>query len=105
MTITKLISYFIIISMASVILWAQSKVSIFDSPIPKLPWGVVSLVDLYSGFVLFSLWIFYKEKITSSIIWIFFVLILGNFTTAAYVIFSIRQSKGDLKKFFMGKNI
>ena len=38
--------------MAGVIFWAQGEVAIFDSPIPDLPWGVVSLVDLYSGFVL-----------------------------------------------------
>ena len=54
MTITKIISYFITLSMAGVIFWAQGEVTIFDSPIPDLPWGVVSLVDLYSGFVLFS---------------------------------------------------
>ena len=51
MTITKFISYFITLSMAGVIFWAQGEVPIFDSPIPDLPWGVVSLVDLYSGFV------------------------------------------------------
>ena len=67
MTITKIISYFITVTMTIVIIWAQSEVSIFESPIPSLPWGVVSLVDLYSGFILFSLWIFYKENIISSI--------------------------------------
>ena len=46
MTITKFISYFITVSMAGVIIWAQGEVSIFDSPIPSMPWGVVSLVDL-----------------------------------------------------------
>ena len=51
MTITKVISYFISLAMISVILWAQSEVSLFDSTIPSLPWGVVSLVDLYSGFI------------------------------------------------------
>lgn len=27
-----------------------------------LPWGIVSLVDLYVGFMLFSVWIVYLEK-------------------------------------------
>ena len=54
MTITKIISYFITVSMAGVIIWAQGEVSIFDSPIAGMPWGIVSLVDLYSGFILFS---------------------------------------------------
>ncbi len=27
-----------------------------------MPWGIVSLVDLYVGFALFSIWIVYREK-------------------------------------------
>ncbi len=104
MTITKIISYFITLSMAGVIFWAQGKVTIFDSPIPDLPWGVVSLVDLYSGFTLFSLWIFYKEKVAHAIAWTFFVMTLGSFTIALYVIYSIKRSDGDIQKFFMGDN-
>ena len=104
MTITKIISYFITLSMAGVIFWAQGKVTIFDSPIPDLPWGVVSLVDLYSGFTLFSLWIFYKEKVAHAIAWTFFVMTLGSFTIALYVIYSIKKSDGDIQKFFMGDN-
>ena len=104
MTITKIISYFITVTMTIVIIWAQSEVSIFDSPIPSLPWGVVSLVDLYSGFILFSLWIFYKENIIPSIVWTFFVMTLGSFTIALYVIYSINKSRGSIQKFFMGSN-
>ena len=51
MTITKVIAYLITISMVSTIFWAQNQVSVFDSIIPSLPWGVVSLVDLYAGFI------------------------------------------------------
>jgi len=104
MTITKFISYIITVSMIGVIFWAQSQVSILDSPIPKLPWGVVSLVDLYAGFMLFSIWIFYKEPLNKSIVWIFFVMILGNLTTAIYILYSLRTSKGEVSKFFLGKN-
>ena len=104
MTITKIISYFITVTMTIVIIWAQSEVSIFDSPIPNLPWGIVSLVDLYSGFILFSLWIFYKENTIPSIVWTFFVMTLGSFTIALYVIYSINNSGGNIEKFFMGSN-
>ncbi len=104
MTITKIISYFITVTMTIVIIWAQSEVSIFESTIPSLPWGVVSLVDLYSGFILFSLWIFYKENIISSILWTFFVMTLGSFTIALYIIYSINKSEGSTQKFFMGSN-
>ena len=104
MTITKLISYFITVSMAGVIIWAQGEISIFDSPIVGMPWGIVSLVDLYSGFILFSIWIFYKERVAPAIIWTFFVMTLGSFTIALYIIYSIRNSDGNIQKFFMGRN-
>ena len=104
MTITKVIAYLITIAMVSTIFWAQNQVSLFDSIIPSLPWGIVSLVDLYAGFVLVGIWIFYKEKGIFSLIWIFFLMILGNLTTAIYVIYSLNKSKGNISKFFMGKN-
>ena len=104
MTITKFISYFITVSMTGVIIWAQGEVSIFDSSIPSMPWGIVSLVDLYSGFILFSLWIFYKENLLPAIVWTFFVMTLGSFTIALYIIYSIKNSDGNIQKFFMGQN-
>ena len=104
MTITKVIAYLITIAMVSTIFWAQSQVSLFDSTIPSLPWGIVSLVDLYAGFILIGILISYKEKWLSALIWIFFLMILGNLTTAIYVIYSLNKSKGNISKFFMGKN-
>ena len=71
MTIAKLISYCIAVAMAIVIYWAQTQVSLFDSPIPQLPWGVVSLVDLYAGFTLFGLWIAYKETVLKTFLEIY----------------------------------
>ncbi len=104
MTITKVIAYFITIAMVLTIFWAQNQVSVFDSKIPSLPWGIVSLVDLYTGFILVGIWIFYKEKAVSAFIWILFLMTLGNLTTAIYIIYSINKSKGSITKFFMGKN-
>jgi len=104
MTITKFISYFITVSMAGVIIWAQGEVSIIDSPIVGMPWGIVSLVDLYSGFILFSLWIFYKEKKVIAMVWTFFVMTLGSFTIALYIIYSIKNSDGNIQKFFMDQS-
>ncbi|MBK77252.1 MAG: hypothetical protein CL518_02300 [Actinobacteria bacterium] len=105
MTITKVIAYLITIAMVSTILWAQNQVSLFDSILPTLPWGVVSLVDLYSGFILIGIWIIYKENSLPAIFWIIFLIVLGNLTTAIYVIYSLNNAKGDIKKFFLGKNL
>ena len=105
MTITKVISYFFSLAMIIVILWAQNETSLFDSVIPTLPWGVVSLVDLYSGFILIAIWMIYRQGNYSAAIWVFFLMILGNLTTAIYVIYCINTSNNDIKKFFLGENI
>ncbi len=38
------------------------------------PWGIVSVVDLYVGFIIFSMWIALREKNTFlAIIWIILI--------------------------------
>ncbi len=67
------------------------------------PWGIVSLVDLYVGFTLFSLWIIFREKsIVASVIWIFFIIVLGFFTASLYLLIALYQSEGDWLKLFLG---
>jgi hypothetical protein len=67
------------------------------------PWGVTSLVDLYVGFVLFSMWIVYREKsLVSKVIWVALMMILGNWTAALYVFLALNASHGDWHKFWMG---
>ena len=68
------------------------------------PWGQVSLVDLYVGFTLFSLWIIYREKsFVRSAIWVILMMVLGNLTAALYVLVALFTSKGNWKQFWMGK--
>ena len=67
------------------------------------PWGIVSLVDLYVGFILFSGWIIYRENsAVRSIIWVFFMMVLGFFTGALYTFIALQTSGGDWRRFFMG---
>lgn len=67
------------------------------------PWGVVSLVDLYVGFILFSMWIAFREKSPPvAAVWIIAMMILGFFTGALYVLLALYQSQGDWPLFFMG---
>jgi hypothetical protein len=67
------------------------------------PWGVVSFVDLYVGFALFSMWIAFREKnLFSAIVWIVLMMVLGFFTGSLYVLLALTQSKGDWLKFFFG---
>lgn len=67
------------------------------------PWGIVSLVDLYTGFILFSAWIVYREKsIVSAIVWVVLMMVLGFLTGSLYAFLALNASKGDWKKFWMG---
>lgn len=67
------------------------------------PWGIVSLVDLYVGFALFSVWIAYRENsILSAIIWIILMMVLGFFTGSLYALITLYRSDGDWLSFFHG---
>jgi hypothetical protein len=69
----------------------------------SMPWGIVSLVDLYVGFILFSGWIVYREKsLVRSIVWVFFMMVLGFFTASLYTLIALQTSSGDWKRFWMG---
>jgi hypothetical protein len=67
------------------------------------PWGIVSIVDLYVGFILFSGWIIYREKSAlRSIIWVVLMMILGFFTGSLYTLIALQTSGGDWRRFWMG---
>lgn len=69
------------------------------------PWGIVSLVDLYTGFSLLSAWIIYRENtVPQAIFWVLLMMVLGFFTASLYIFLALENSKGDWKKFWMGKH-
>lgn len=92
--------------MASVILWAGVTTDFFESGAELIanPWGVVSLVDLYVGFILFSAWITFREaSLTSKVIWIVLMMVFGFLTASVYVLLALKQSQGDWQRFFLGQ--
>ncbi len=67
------------------------------------PWGIVSLVDLYVGFILFSMWIVFREEnLALTIVWIVLMMVFGFLTSSVYILLVIYQSKGDWLTFFLG---
>lgn len=69
-----------------------------------MPWGIVSLVDLYVGFALFSAWIVYREKsFWPSLIWVILMMVLGFFTASLYTLIALQRSGGDWRRFWMGR--
>lgn len=72
--------------------------ALFDNP-----WGIVSLVDLYVGFTLFSIWIVYREQhILSKFIWIVLMMVFGFLTGAIYILWLSIQHAHDPLTFIHG---
>ena len=70
-----------------------------------IPWGVVSLVDVYVGFILFAVWVIYREEVLwQALIWVVLIMVLGNFTASVYALQALMRSQGNWKRFWLGKN-
>jgi hypothetical protein len=75
------------------------------SQLLSMPWGIVSLVDLYVGFALFSGWIIYRESSpVRALVWVVAVLVFGSLTASVYALLSLRSSSGNWRRFWMGKH-
>ncbi len=106
MKIAKAISLLGLLAMSAVLIYGFTAGNFLEDGAQLLsnPWGIVSLVDLYVGFILFSGWIVYREKSTiRSIIWVFFMMTLGFFTGALYTFIALQTSGGDWQRFWSGK--
>jgi len=106
MKIAKAIALIGVLAMGGILIYAFTTGNFSEegSILLSMPWGIVSLVDLYVGFVLFSGWIAYREKSpVRSIVWIFFVMVLGFFTASLYTLIALMTSGGDWRRFWMGR--
>ncbi|MBG7609258.1 MAG: DUF1475 family protein [Anaerolineae bacterium] len=108
MKLAKWISALGVFAMSAVLIYGFT-VGDFRSDGAQLlsnPWGVVSMVDLYTGFILFSAWIVFREKsFVRSFIWVVLMMVLGFFTASLYVLIALFASKGEWKKFWMGQRV
>jgi hypothetical protein len=107
MKTAKIISLIGILAMTAVLIYGFT-VGDFAGEGGKLiamPWGIVSLVDLYAGFTLFSMWIIYREKsLPVAILWTIAMMTLGFFAGSLYAFINLQSSNGDWRKFFLGKH-
>jgi hypothetical protein len=106
MKIAKLIALLGLLAMTAVLIYGFT-VGDFAADGAKIlsnPWGIVSLVDLYVGFALFSGWIVYREKAwLPSVIWVIAMMVLGFWAGALYTYLALQSSDGDWQRFWMGK--
>ena len=108
MTIAKIVSGLGVVAMTAVILYgfAAGDFNAEGSQIISMPWGIVTLVDLYTGFALFAMWIIFREKsLLRSVVWVVLLLTLGFFTGALYTFIALQTSGGDWNRFFMGRRL
>ena len=93
-------------AMTAVLIYAftNGNLSQEGSVILSMPWGIVSLVDLYVGFFLFSGWIVYREKsLVRSAVWVVLMMVFGFLTASVYAFIALQTSGGDWKRFWMGR--
>jgi hypothetical protein len=106
MKIAKIVSLIGLLAMTGVLIYGFT-IGDFLTEGAKLltmPWGIVSLVDLYVGFTLFSGWIIFREKVgLSSVIWVVLMMIMGFWAGALYTFMALQNSNGDWKRFWYGK--
>ena len=104
---TKLISILGTLAMTAVLVNGFTRGDFFGegSQLFAMPWGIVSLVDLYTGFTLFSAWIIYREKsLPAAILWTIAMMILGFFAGSLYAFIALQTSGNDWRKFWLGKH-
>jgi len=108
MKIAKTLAVLGVLAMTAVLIYGftAGNFSVDGGKIIQNPWGIVSLVDLYTGFFLFSGWIIFREGVSlRSLIWVVLMMVLGFFTASLYALIALYQSEGDWQKFWMGKRV
>lgn len=106
MKVAKLIALLGLIAMTFVLVYGftRGNFSGEGAKLLAMPWGIVSMVDLYVGFILFSGWIIYREKsLARSVVWVILMLVLGFFTGSLYTLIALQTSGGDWRRFWLGQ--
>jgi hypothetical protein len=107
MKLAKLVSLLSVLAMTAVLVNGFTRGDFFGegSQLFAMPWGIVSLVDLYTGFILFSCWIIYREKsLPIAILWTITIMTLGFFAGSLYAFIALQSSGNDWRKFWLGKH-
>jgi hypothetical protein len=107
MKAAKVISLLGILAMTAVLVYGFTVGDFFGEGgrLVAMPWGIVSLVDLYTGFTLFSMWIIYREKsLPVAILWTIAMMTLGFFAGSLYAFIALQTSGSDWRKFWLGKH-
>lgn len=65
---------------------SEGEFAVEASEIWAMPWGRVSLTDLYLGLVVFGAWVAVREaRLSTTVAWWLSLLFLGNLAAGAYL--------------------
>ena len=60
------------------------------------PWAVATLWDAYCGFLIFYVWVAYKERtIGRRILWFVLIMGLGNIATSLYLLIQLLRLRAE----------
>jgi len=83
--------------------FTQGDLSADGQVLLSIPWGIVSLIDVYVGFTLFSAWVIFRERrLSAALAWVALIMILGFFSASLYALLALYNSRGDWPTFWMG---
>jgi hypothetical protein len=105
MTLAKAIALILTIIMAVTLLYGftQGNLSAEGAILTSIPWGIVSLIDVYIMFALFSGWVLFREAShVRALLWVVLIMVLGSFITGLYTFLALMSSGGDWHRFWLG---
>ncbi|MBD3155354.1 MAG: DUF1475 domain-containing protein [Candidatus Aenigmarchaeota archaeon] len=100
---------FVLISMLSLGTWVLLSGNLKAAVISIInePWLVASFVDLFFCFMIFYIWVFYKESSwILRIFWFVFIVATGSIAISIYMLIKLHKMKGDedIKDLIFGRN-
>jgi len=105
MTIAKVIVLILTVVMGVTLIYGftQGDLSADGAVMLSIPWGIVSLVDVYIGFTLFSGWVVFREPSRlRAALWVVLIMVLGFFVAGLYALLALQASTGDWRRFWLG---
>ena len=104
----RIASGLVLASMLAVTTWASLDTAIWAIPpeVTSHPWFVASLFDAYFGFLMFFVWVAYREN--SNLrrgLWLIAILLLGNIAMAVYALIQLSKLPSDaaVEELFVGR--
>lgn len=97
--VTSLLFVGLGLALSVTIIWAVATANFAESlaAITRDPWGIVMLIDLYSGLIFAGVLIFYLEgQKPSAWLWLIASFFLGNIVTALWFVLHARRRLGNL---------